>query len=268
MRNKKTDSKIWKYIQTASAIVLAIMSGGIAAQETNPTHAINDVKRQPDKYIYAEFTSSSPDEAYENAMTILKDAILNALIPAAPENRQFAEDLAKNAVIIKAKRGSLNRIFAYINRDALSSEGSKSLSRISLGNKPETQEKEGLPTKTTEMQPIKNESDQEEETILILDDSIETAQENYSLFEISLMKVDKASQIESFVRDAKAKGNISKYGRLKDIPSDGRCYIFIFNRENEIVAYLEKNGSVISNLQTGSPEEIDNYKGCGCIWMK
>lgn len=216
------------------------------AQDIGTAMNINDVKRHPEKYIFAEFTSASPDEAMENARTILTDAIINAISPEVEDRRSRALTIAENAIPIFAKRGTLHRTFLYVNRSHISGEQQEEKQTIALTNEDEST----AHPKVSEMT-IQDNCD-------VIKDSIAN----------KMLRVTKASEIQPFVISMKQTGEISDFGRLKSLPVEGKCYVFIFDKNNDVIAWLKKDDTAITNIITNNPQQISDFKGCGCIWFR
>lgn len=216
------------------------------AQDTGTTMNINDVKRHPEKYIYAEFTSASPDEAMMNARTLLTDAIINAIDPEVDDRRTSAESIVENAIPIFAKRSNLHRTFLYVDRSFITGSQQGEKVTIDLTNEDETI----IEPKVLDL------------TIL---DNSEKIQDSIAC---KMIKVTKASEIQPFVISMKQADEISDFGRLKSLPVEGKCYIFIFDKNNEVKAWLKKEDKAITNIITGESQQISDFKGCGCIWFR
>lgn len=226
-------------------------------QGQSSSKSINEIKRQPDKYIFAENTAASADDAKSNALALLTDAIFNALDPDTPDRREVATEMAESAAQVSAMRGNLNRIFLYISRDELSGDTSAQAKQDSMPEENETV----IDVEDILSSSVKSEETEPEETALPMEETFDPIAEK-------MKSVSKASDIEGFVKNLKSEGSVSRFGRLKDLPAVGKSYIFIFNKNNEVVARLLKEDDKISDLLSGKPRQINEFKGCGCIWMK
>lgn len=74
-------------------------------------------------------------------------------------------------------------------------------------------------------------------------------------------------EIEPYIKGLKADERINGYGKYSTMPENGSIYLFIYNKEGEIVAVLFKNHKNIYNLKTRKKDTISNYKNCGAIWF-
>lgn len=260
-------------------LALAICSYTTAfAQGQTVASSINEIKRQPDRFIFAENTAPSFDEADANARTILTDAIFNALDPSTPDRVETAVRLASMATPLSAKRGNLSRIFLYLDREMLNMDKETSAVNTEVTEPMVTQQDVWTPAQEinepdkyvqipdTGMEPTQ--MNLPEETIIELTLPEEETETKADPIAQKMLDVSLASDIENFVRTLKSNGEISKFGRLKDIPASGKIYIFIFDKNNEVVAKLVKEGDNTTDIISGKPREINEFKGCGCIWMK
>ena len=81
---------------------------------------------------------------------------------------------------------------------------------------------------------------------------------------ITLTKFD---EIEPYIKQLKADDRILGYGKYRTMPKDEHCYLFIYNREGDIVTVLEQTALGTYNLKTREKDVISNYKNCGAIWF-
>lgn len=80
-----------------------------------------------------------------------------------------------------------------------------------------------------------------------------------------MLLVDRLTAIESFIEQS---SDIAAYGKFKDMPQSGECYLFIYNREGNVPAVLLRNSEGYTNVSSGKQDDIKNYKGCGAIWFQ
>ena len=71
--------------------------------------------------------------------------------------------------------------------------------------------------------------------------------------------------IESFI---KGTDFVKDYGKYSTIPSAGEFYVFVYNREGDISAYLKHFSEGYINIKTGNKDLLTNYKGCGAFWFR
>ena len=86
--------------------------------------------------------------------------------------------------------------------------------------------------------------------------------------EEKMLTIRNAQDIAPFIKGLDTNGQISRFGKYADMPSDTNCYLFVYDRNMQIPAYLRKEGSLYINLKTGQIDDVKNYKGCGAIWFR
>ena len=213
----------------------------------NATQSINEIKMQGDTYLYAESTSQTWEEALDNAKYLLGVEIetwvksLDTLLA----DGYIAE--AQNHVFnLKSMRGDRFRAFVYVKKtDIVPYDNISQLVVVPISE----EQKTIISEVTSSRKPIVPEYQPSE-------------------FEEEMMSIIDANNIGTFIKNLKKEGKLANYGQYKDMPSDIDCYLFVYNREKAIPAYLRKQGNIYTNLKTGKPDQISNYSGCGAWWFQ
>ena len=86
--------------------------------------------------------------------------------------------------------------------------------------------------------------------------------------ENDILAISNAQNIQPFIKKLQSENRISRFGKYADMPSDINCYLFVYDRNMNIPAYLRKEGAIYINLKTGEMDDVANYKGCGAIWFR
>lgn len=225
--------------------LLLLVSFYMIAQE-NATQSINEIKRQSDIYLYAESTSQTWEEALDNAKYLLGVEIETwaKTIDSQPADGYIAE--AQNHILnLKSMRGDRFRAFVYVKKsDIMPIVNASQVLVISADEERKTtiSEVNTRPTEVLLYQPTQLEKE--------------------------IMSVSNANNIGTFIKRLKSEGKLGNYGKYKDMPSGIDCYLFVYNRELEISAYLHKTGNKFINLKSGEPDPISNYSGCGAWWFQ
>jgi hypothetical protein len=191
---------------------------------------INAIKRDT-SFIYAESTMKDVLEAHTGAQALLQLKIIEWLRFNHPE--LDSESLVTNSkekwFSLLTKRGAYNRLFVYVNK--------------------------------RDIVPIKEEPEPvfEEEQILPLTPEEET-------MAVSIVRFE---NIEPYVKNLKADGQLKAYGKYASLPQDESCYMFVYNREGNIEAVLRQTeDGKHFNLRTMKEDNVHNYKNCGAIWLQ
>ena len=82
-----------------------------------------------------------------------------------------------------------------------------------------------------------------------------------------MLEVRSFTQIEPFISGLRVKNVIRDFGKYATLP-EGSCYLFVYNREGNVVAAIRKEGTDQTNLETGEKDDVSSYKGCGAIWFR
>lgn len=220
---------------------------------------INAIKVDTKKYIYAESTAADWNDAFQNAK-----ALLEVNIEEWAKNNGKEKDIAgcyakaENSILeIKTKRGNLYRVFLYVKKSDITTYSSESSIVDIPINKTETSNSN-----------IQTADENGEIAISVPNEKkgevsdLQPYPEN-SFFEANMLKVESFDFIKSFIKGMQ----ITKYGKYKDLPSEGDCYLFVYAQTGDIVAYLIRQNGAFVNLITGEKDNIENYKGCGAIWL-
>lgn len=228
-------------------LVLSLMVAVCMFAQTNATQSINEIKRQGDTYLYAESTSQTWEEALDNAKYLLGVEIETWVksLNAKPADGYIAE--AQNHVYnLKSMRGDRFRAFVYVKKTDI------------------------VPYDNISQLVVVPMSEEQKTTISEVSSSRKKVPVEYqpSEFEEEMMSITDANNIGMFIKRLKSEGKIANYGKYKDMPANIDCYLFVYNRDMAIPAYLYKQGEKYINLKTGKQDQITNYSGCGAKWFQ
>lgn len=220
---------------------------------------INEIKSQSDTYIYAESTSQTWEEALDNAKYLLGVEIETWVktLDTPPADGYVAE-AQKHIYHLQSMRGDRYRAFVYVKKaDIAACENAAQLVVVPIKEQ------------QTNVQEVTTPSP---EPVAAAPQEIRQPENIPSYFptefEKEIMSVTDANDIGTFIKRLKSEGKIINHGKYKDMPIDINCYLFVYNREMEIPAYLHKQGSNYTNLKTGRQDHVTNYKGCGAMWFQ
>ena len=213
----------------------------------NATQSINEIKRQGDIYLYAESTSQTWEEALDNAKYLLGVEIETWVksLDTKPADGYIAE--AQNHVYnLKSMRGDRFRAFVYVKKTDV------------------------VPYNNVSQLVVVPMSEEQKTTISEVSSSRkqEAAEYKPSKFEEEMMSITDANNIGMFIKRLKTEGKVVNYGKYKDMPSGIDCYLFVYNRDMAIPAYLHKQGDTYINIKTGKQDQVTNYAGCGAWWFQ
>lgn len=217
------------------------------AQETlSPGQQINEIKKHPDTYLFAESTTETWESALDNAKFLLCIEVENYVKEQGKQDSVLGYIAkAKNQILeLKSMRGERFRAFVYIRKNDLMPYASGEHVMVI----PSTQ---GSSVST--YSPVAKSV----ETEMVLTE-----------IESQMLTISSGSNIGAFVNRLKSEDKIVSYGRYRDMPNDCNCDIFVYDPNQQIVAILRKSGNQYINLRTKQTDNITNYKGCGAIWLQ
>ena len=86
--------------------------------------------------------------------------------------------------------------------------------------------------------------------------------------ELEMVTLDSFYKIEPYIKLLESKGKLKAYGKFKNLPNNDLCYLFIYNKEGEIVAVMKHTADKVVNLKTLEQDIVASYKNCGAIWFQ
>jgi hypothetical protein len=233
-------------IRMALTLAVALFScTSIFAQSTveEKKKEINAIKKNSD-YIYAEATMADQQAAIDLAKEILYQNV-NEWVA---KQKKFAG--ASNVITVNTNysvedmtlpRGNWFRAFMYVKKTDIIPAGNVTVMKV-VQKEPETVE-------VTPSDPeIKPESPED-------------------IIKKQLLECENTGQMSTLLKNLKAEGKITDYQKLNTITSPNEYIIAIFSKEGVIRAILSE-GAERTNLKTGQPDQISNYKGNGAIGIK
>lgn len=212
---------------------------------------INAIKMNKD-YITAESTAETSDKAYENARALL-EVNIEEWIKSTKMTEDIQGFIAKSGnsfLELKTMRGNRFRTFLYVLKSDIMTF------------------KEPSDIIVAPMQ-----ADNPQQTVVVVPPTEKVAQQSTIVENVyqpneeekRMLRIDKSSLIEQFV---KQNSTIVAYGKFKDLPQTGDCYLFVYNREGGVSAVLLRSNAGYINVKSGNRDDIENYKGCGAIWFR
>lgn len=245
-------------------LLLSVSAGAQSA--SSAIEQINKVKSDT-SYISAEATMQTWDEAYSGAKAILESTIQDW----AHANKIDSKDGTlmvksnKNILEIKTNRGKYVRVFLYVRKSDIIPVGKKQDVMVIKSGAGATYK----PLKESE---AKKYDEKEMRKSNVKSHVIVLSNNNKNKMEISdeekaFVAVTKFDSIKPVVDKVRQEGKLIDYGKYKDMPSEGLCYLFVYDKSGVVEAVLKRDSTII-NLSTQQEDDIDNYKGCGAIWLR
>ncbi len=259
------------------SLLLAYMGGIVYLCAQTPTNnamqEINQIKSQPDTFLYAESTAVSWQEALDNAKYLLESEIESYIKQYGMTDAAGVVAKSQNHIFeLQSMRGDRYRAFVYVrvsdimtysNAEQImvlpvAGDQQSSVQLMTSGNGLEASVSNNAPP--APIPPA-------EGAVVLVSPPAPVPSKPLTALEQSMLNTD-AQHIGDFIRQGQARGEIIAYGKYADMPQDVNCYLFVYNRDKKIVACLHKVGTAYTNLQTGNTDHITNYKGCGANWFQ
>lgn len=240
----------------------------------NEQAKINDIKRSLD-FLYATGTSArSVEEASDQAFELLSLEIEQWLQEKGTGD--FTGYIAKskqNVSEIKTKRGSLNRVFAYVKKnDILPYKNEESVMVVTT-----LEEAEAVPVDSISIVMVASDSSEakqkENSQVSAEVESITQQAVQHPTFEPNaeekkMLLIRDLSQINKYIADGSREGIVGSYGKYDtNTRLFGMSYLYVFDRD-KVLAVLRKTGDTIINLSTGQDDSVSNYGRCGVVWFQ
>lgn len=235
-------------------ILLFLIYGVTCFAQNSPTEVakqINTIKMNKD-YITAESTAETSETAYENARALL-EVNIEEWIKSTKTTKDIQGFIAKSGnsfLALKTMRGNRYRTFLYVKKSDIMTFKEPADIIVAPIQTDNTQQIVVVvpPSATISQQPSAVENiyqPNEEEKRMLL--------------------IDKSALIEKFIKE---NSNIVAYGKFRDLPQTGDCYLFVYNREGGVSAVLRRTDVGYLDIRSGNCDDIENYKGCGAIWFR
>lgn len=208
---------------------------------------INSIKMNSD-YISGESTAETEEAAKENARALLEVNIEEWIRSKQKKVENLKGYIAKanNSILeVKTTRGSRYRVFQYVKKSDIMTFDSET----EIIAAPIQQE-----VFQSVITPVK------EEDITVEAPGYKPSDKGQRMFTVKTF-----DEVKPFIMQTK---DIRDYGKFSNMPVSGECYLFVYNREGDISAYLMKDSRGYMNVKTGNVDSIENYKGCGAIWFR
>lgn len=239
------------------------------ANSADVTKQINAIKLD-NTYITAESTAESWETAADNARALLEVNVLEWIKTTdVVDNLEGFIAKSKKAIVeLKTMRGNRYRVFLFVKKsDILTFEDKNDMLVVPV-QKIESE----ATTSSSAVVPLQNDSqvksdvevttvEKETTPVIVIPKPYQPTADEQTMLEVTSF-----DQVNAFL--SKYKNNLDSFGKYKDMPREGDCYLFVYNPQGEVPACLFRGNEGFMNVKTGSADDIKNYKGCGAVWFK
>ena len=221
----------------------------LIAQQDDLVRQIGRIKRDAN-FIYAEATMKNQKEALAGAKAILEVKVSDWIHQETTENVDVCIAKAKEHCFeLQTMRGDYYRAFVYVNKQDIL---------------PVTDKKEVVVFQ------VDNSTSKDSSAEVISEDSPSPSVEVITLTadEEKMKSITSFYEITPYIESLKKEGRLDTYGKYSTMPQDGKCHLFVYDKQGKVVAALRKTGGYVLNIATLRGDNIKNYNECGAIWLR
>jgi len=228
---------------------------------------MNSIKSDP-KYLYATGTSTiDMEDALNNAKDLLTLEIEQWLKENEVKEAKGYISISKEIFShIQTQRGKLFRVFVYVAKSDVILYFKEEEASVVAFEDPQNRQIDNASDTREKVQDVKNERALEEAIQTIVPN--EHSSFTLTLSEKRMTEIKTFLELNDYVNEGRESETITDVGNYSNMPKTGLVYVFIHNRNGEIPACLKVQDAVPVNMNTGKSDVIENYKGCGAIWIK
>ena len=262
-------------------IFLLLFTQTSLAQSTNDAKSINAIKLDT-TYLYGEATKAELSDALSDAKSRLEIEVSEWVnTQHSSEGIEVCIAKAKERCSeIQTKRGSLFRVFVYVKKSDILPVADKSevvVIKVAKDNpqpkpvveRPLVVEQEITP----EANPKSNEA--EEKNVTKSQSKAKKIMPTKSRPDVKLtaderkmVAITNKKDLETYLKTIDGMGKIKKNGKLNNLPQNEKYHLFIYDRQDNVLTVLRKEGSVLINLKEKREDYVDNYDNCGFVWIQ
>lgn len=234
---------------------------------------INKVQKS-NSYIYGDMTANTKEEAVAVAYNILVENIQAWAVSHSKKevHKVVATDIRKLIDTIYTKRANMIRAFLYVRKhDLIPIYNGEGLVVVDADA-----DDEPAPLTDTEKKPeVKAERSESVENTEKTEttehpDTPKPVETSELPFPSQLLKLRSFFDLKKNIEPLKANGTIAEYGKYDPDEDLADCYLIIYDPAANIRAILGKadDDENRENLKTKAKESLENYRGCGAIWIR
>lgn len=252
---------------------------------------INDIKKSRE-YLYGEATMPTLEEATSLAYELLQNEVLDWASDrvSRPIGNFSARELNKLADTIVTRRADMFRVFAYVRKRALVpmfyDKGIVLLDSLDFGKADASeQQAAGQPSAPAQGDSLANASVlQQIRSKMFPTAPAETSPRPEAPNQVGsqtakpmtkkeieiidrLRKARNFFDLKNVLPRLKQDGLIANYGKLATAEHLEECHLIVYDAAGNIKALLGRGEETRPNLNTGTDDTLDNYRGCGALWV-
>ena len=273
------------YLMLLTILSTVAVTFNCHSQTVDAKDRINEVKRDT-AFLYAEATMTNPDSASLGAKAILEVLVrewANREFPDSQIELCLAKAQEHTNEIVALRGRNMYRAFVYVDKRKimLSSSKSENIPSQNLVKKDTLQQSVEavsienehtsfpLMTKTDVVEPEFN------KTVDIPKPSSsqsvrETPLLKLTYLEEQMVAIRQFEDIQPFITNLYNERRVDSngYGKYSTLPVTGDCYLFVYNRQGNVVATLKRTDGNYINLNTLQSDALSRFSECGAIWLQ
>ena len=262
-------------------IFLLLLTQTSLAQSTNDVKSINAIKLDT-TYLYGEATKAELSDALSDAKSRLEIEV-SEWVNAQYSSEEIELCIAKakeHCSEIQTTRGSLFRVFVYVKKSDILPVADKSEVVFINVAKDNPTPKPVVEKPLVVEQEITQEANLNQNEVEEKDVTMSQSKEKIILptkprpdikltpDERRMVAITKKIDLETYLKTIDGMGKIKKYGKLNNLPQNEKYHLFIYDRQDNVLAILRKEDSVLVNLKEEREDSVDNYDNCGFVWIQ
>lgn len=262
------------------------MSFALCAEAQTPAQQrINDIKRQADRYVYADVTMPLLSDAVQVAKRQL-GLIMEEWL-RTEGYRKVRPDLvtaiARQSDTITTPRADMIRVFAFMEKEQVVRMVKKpslltASTPESAAEAPSGRQSQAAPVAPSGLVAVEDTDTPSEDVVVEgseapvegVDGTDTIGSPNDQAVSDALhriLAVNSFFDLKAIIVPLKEKGVIVNYGKYETMSDPERCYLIIYDPNGQVVAVLAPVGKERVNMKTETPDNEHNYPGCGAIWV-
>jgi len=237
-------------------LILSIPFLGLKAQENmNPKERITQVMQSEEKFLYADQTCATVEQALERAQAILMREVDAYLKQSGEDGEMIKGIVTEQMVTLTVQRGDKYRAFVYINKADLGTTNlEKPVEKATATEKTEAFEQVVVPTPpaTTEVAILESKTEQPVEVVT-------TTKEDEILRHITFMT--SRLQVYDYICLLQKDGAKISFYEHPNANEQDNMYLILYKRGGKIEAILTPTDShgIRHNLITNQPDTKNNH---------
>lgn len=253
--------------------IMAIVFVWKAQAQTQAQQRINDIKRQADRFVYADVTMPLSADAVQEAtrqLTLVVEEWLHSEGRRKVRPGQVAA-IARQADTISTPRADMVRVFAFMAKERVERMLKNPSLIVSEAPRPARNDLSVPAPSAASADFVAVEDTYTPTSDVAVEGSAvadSTTREPVAEALRRILAVSSFFDLKAIIVPLKEQGVVEDYGKYETMTEPDRCYLIVYDTNGRVVAVLAPLGTERVNMKTEAPDNEHNYPGCGAIWVK